>query len=181
MADKSGKGTFLEEQNRERLKKTEEEVRRNVVEDRKKELGRTLRDLDDMLQKLHAENQKRMKEYQVLYSNESDMRGQLDELQAEIESLLKVDPEKCRTDEMATISSKIEATRRNILRIELGGSKNAQNGVSVPGASEATFNPATLNTKQLIKCGFAFTAPLIFSVLLAAVVVAVAIASVFAV
>lgn len=163
----------LEQENRERLKQTEAEVRQTVVEDRKKELGRTLRDLDDMLQKLHAENQMRIKEYQILYTNESDMKAQLDDLQKEIEELLKIDPEKCPTDKMAEISSKIESTRRNILRIELSGAKDSQGGkVASTMDAASIFDLSALTTWQLIKCGLAFSFPLIITIFLAAVLIA---------
>lgn len=171
----------LEQENRERLKQTEAGVRQTVVEDRKKELGRTLRDLDDMLQKLHAENQIRIKEYQVLYTNESDMKTQLGELQKEIEDLLKIDPEMCPADKMADISSKIESTRRNILRIELSGSKGLRSGkVSSSTNSEPNFDLSSLTTWQLIKSGLAFLSPLIITIFLAAMLIAGVTLSVFA-
>lgn len=164
----------LEEDNRVRLNKTATKVREKVVGDRKKELSRTLRDLDDMLQKLHATNQKRMREYQVLYSNENDLQKQLNDLQSEIEELLKVDPESLPSDQMAKVSSKIESTRRNLLRIELTDEKVGD--ISGGGSS---FEFPKFTGWQLFKIGFSLFLPLSLTVLIGFGLIAAALSAIF--
>jgi hypothetical protein len=163
----------LEEKNRLQLKSTSNKVREKVVGDRKKELSRTLRDLDDMLQKLHATNQKRMREYQVLYSNENDLQKELGNLQKEIEELLKVDPESLPSDQMAGVSSKIEATRRNLLRIELTDESVGHIGGGSP------FELPKFTGWQLSKIGFSLFLPLSLTVLIGFGLIAAAIVAIF--
>lgn len=164
----------LEEDNRVRLNKTATKVREKVVGDRKKELSRTLRDLDDMLQKLYASNQKRMREYQVLYSNENDLQVQLNNLQSEIEELLKIDPESLPGDQMSKVSTKIESTRRNLLRIELTDEK-----VGDVSGRPSSFELPEFTGWQLFKIGFSLFLPVSIIALIGFSLVAAAIVFIF--
>ena len=110
----------LEAVNRQTQKSDDQVVRKGVVAQRKKELARTVSDLDDMLQGLHAKNDFRIKRCQTEAEEEQVLQGILANLQVQVKELLSTNPEECSDDQMASLASKIESTRRALLRIQLG-------------------------------------------------------------
>ncbi|MCK5835072.1 MAG: hypothetical protein KAG98_05025 [Lentisphaeria bacterium] len=118
----------LESVNRQNKQNDDNAVRKSVVVQRKKELARTVSDLDDMLQGLHAGNDSRIKLYKVEAQEEEVLQGVLEKLQIQVKELLATNPELCTDNQMASLAAKIESTRRAILRIQLGGNTKKESG-----------------------------------------------------
>lgn len=177
MAKEKNLAKKLEELNRSNIKNDDREVRKVVVADRKKELARTVSDLDDMLQGLHAKNDKRIKACKYEHDQEEKLQEQLTKLQEQVQSLLATNPADCSDNEMASLSARIESARRGILRLQLGDDRSGKTSRGVSSSSEPSF--FTLSPWQQLKLSALVLLPITLTLFIGFVLLALILISVF--
>jgi hypothetical protein len=167
----------LEAVNRQKRENDDQVVRKAVVTQRKKELARTVSDLDDMLQGLYAKNDFRLKRCKSEAEEEERLQGVLAKLQEQVKELLALNPEECSDDQMAALAAKIESTRRAILRIHLGHHREDVRTGSDSASKGSEF--LLLSNWQKFQLGLVVSLPLIFTVGAGFILIALVIWSVF--
>jgi hypothetical protein len=177
MAERKELVKKLEAGNRQQRENDDRVVRKVVVNQRKKELARTVSDLDDMLQGLYAKNDFRLKRCKREADEEERLQGVLAKLQTQVQELLALNPEECSDNQMASLAAKIESTRRAILRIHLGHDRDdARKGSE--GVSKGN-EFLLLSNWQKFKLALVVSLPLIFVIGLGFLLTAIVIWLVF--
>ena len=167
----------LESINRQNQDRDDKVVRKGVVAQRKKELARTVSDLDDMLQGLHAENDFRIKRCKVEAEEEQVLQGVLAELQVQVKELLATNPEACTDNQMASLAARIESTRRAILRIQLGKDSKVKSSQREDLAKDDRF--LLLSGWQKFKLALILSLPLVMTLTFGFLLIALVIGIVF--
>ncbi len=177
MAQEKKSAKKLEKINRNNIKNDDREVRKIVVADRKKELARTVSDLDDMLQGLHALNDKRIKACKFEHDQEEKLRVQLTKLQEQVKALLATNPADCSDNEMAALSARIESTRRGILRVQLEDDRTGK--TSLGAVTEVVPSLLALSPWQQLKLSALLLLPLTITLLIGFTLTALTLLSLF--
>lgn len=168
----------LETVNRQNQKSDDQVVRRSVVAQRKKELARTVSDLDDMLQGLHAKNDFRIKRCKIEAEEEQVLQGILAKLQTQVKELLATNPEECSDNQMAALAAKIESTRRALLRIQLGHNNPKDKSGSREHASKSEVF-LLLSSWQKIKLAFVLSLPVMLTLTFGFLLIALVLGLIF--
>ena len=167
----------LESVNLQNQRSDDKVVRRGVVAQRKKELARTVSDLDDMLQGLHAKNDFRIKRCKIEAEEEQVLQGILAKLQTQVKELLATNPEECSDNQMAALAAKIESTRRALLRIQLGNNPKEKSGSREHSSKSQTF--LLLSSWQKIKLAFVLSLPVIMTLAFGFLLIALVLGLIF--